>query len=66
MLCPECGFDDHVSEPTFYARNCRVCGALVEKSFNLRLVEENSIKLMLLQAKVREKIRKKLLKGDGE
>ena len=66
MICEECGFDDNSEDTTFYDRNCKACGALIKKRFQLRLVEENSIKLMILQAKVREMIRKQLFKSDGE
>jgi len=60
MECPDCGYFDESVAASYYARKCRVCGGLIPPAYKPKVVQENELKLMLLQAKVREMIRKKI------
>lgn len=60
MFCPHCGFEDERDEPNYHGKKCPECGEIVLPTKQITLASENQIKLMLLQAKVREIIRKKI------
>lgn len=65
MYCPHCYETDDEEDESFYPRNCAFCGKVIPPTRPLPIVYENDIKLKVLQANVREIIRKQLEKQYG-